>query len=159
MKIWNFGVNAFATASFLSTQYTLGRSRFEISRVFYTLRKRDSTHSCPLLDAGIEELYHTDVELYFDFKVLADIYSINELPQDHLLTLDAASRIQVGPGHDLVILLLNGNGRVFQISAFPWSCSSSCASAVSLLRVSSIISPRMSAPNYQPLMVLMISFL
>ena len=66
----------------------------------------------------VEELYHTDVELYFDFKVLADIYSINELPQDHLLTLDAASRIQVGPGHDLIILLLNSNGRTLQISRF-----------------------------------------
>ena len=66
----------------------------------------------------VEELCDTDFEFHFDFKVPPDIHPLNELPQDHLLSLNAAARIQVGPGHDLVILLLNGNGRVFQISRF-----------------------------------------
>lgn len=66
----------------------------------------------------VEELCDTDFEFHFDFKVLPDIHPLNELPQDHLLSLNAAARIQVGPRHDLVILLLNGNGRVFQISRF-----------------------------------------
>ena len=66
----------------------------------------------------VEELCDTDFEFYFDFKVLADIYSINELPQDHLLTLDAASRIQVGPGHDLIILLLNNRNIIQKINLY-----------------------------------------
>ena len=64
----------------------------------------------------VEELCDTDFEFHFDFKVLPDIHPLNELPQDHLLSLDTAPRIQVGPGHNLVILLLDGNGKVFQIS-------------------------------------------
>ena len=46
----------------------------------------------------VEELCDTDFEFHFDFKVLPDIHPLNELPQDHLLSLDTAPRIQVGPG-------------------------------------------------------------
>ena len=66
----------------------------------------------------VEELCDADFKFHFDFKILSDIHPLNELPQDHLLSLDTTPRIQVGPGHNLVILLLDGNGRALQISRF-----------------------------------------
>lgn len=39
----------------------------------------------------VKELCDTDFELHFDFKVLPDIHPLNELPQDHLLTLNATT--------------------------------------------------------------------
>lgn len=64
----------------------------------------------------VEELCDTDFEFRFDFKVPPDIHPLNELPRDHLLSLDTAPRIQVVPRHNLVILFLDGNGRAFQFS-------------------------------------------
>ena len=66
----------------------------------------------------VEELCDADFKFHCDFKVLSDIHPLNELPQDHLLSLNAAARIQVGPGHDFVILFLYVNGRALQISCF-----------------------------------------
>lgn len=64
----------------------------------------------------VEELCDTDFEFRFDFKVFPDIRPLHKLPRDHLLSLDTAPRIQVGPRHNLVILFLDGNGRALQFS-------------------------------------------
>ena len=66
----------------------------------------------------VKELCDADLEFHFDLKISSDVHPIDQLPQDHLLPLDAASGIQVGPGHDLVILLLYGNSGALQISRF-----------------------------------------
>ena len=55
----------------------------------------------------VEELCDTDLEFHFDLKIPSDVHPIDQLSQDHLLPLDAASGIQVGPGHDLVGFLLD----------------------------------------------------
>lgn len=66
----------------------------------------------------VEELCDADLEFHFDLKIPSDVHPVDQLPQDQLFSLDAASGIQVCPGHDLVILFLHGNSRVLQISRF-----------------------------------------
>lgn len=73
---------------------TLGRSRFEISRVFFMLSGCTIVHTLvPFRMQEVEELCDTDFEFHFDFKVPPDIHPLNELPQDHLLSLDTTPRI------------------------------------------------------------------
>lgn len=47
----------------------------------------------PIRMQEVEKLSDTDFEFHFDFKVLPDIHPLNELSQDHFLSLDTAPRI------------------------------------------------------------------
>jgi len=57
----------------------------------------------------VKELYNADLEFHFDLKIPSDVHSVDQLPQDHLLPLNAASDIQACPGHDLVVVLSDSN--------------------------------------------------